>query len=142
MKPSRNDPCPCGSGKKYKQCCLKTEQSQPEDDFLWRRIRRAIEGSPPQLLSFGSSHFGPEALLEAWDEFMPPWDEGHVEPFTSDTPHMTIFMPWFFMIGCQRHSKPLSSVKRWTDAPWRVLIWTRKANNLIHYACATWNNAA
>ena len=21
-KPGRNDPCPCGSGKKYKQCCL------------------------------------------------------------------------------------------------------------------------
>ncbi|MDD2685093.1 MAG: SEC-C metal-binding domain-containing protein [Gallionella sp.] len=21
MKPSRNDPCPCGSGKKYKKCC-------------------------------------------------------------------------------------------------------------------------
>lgn len=21
-KISRNDPCPCGSGKKYKQCCL------------------------------------------------------------------------------------------------------------------------
>ena len=21
--PSRNDPCPCGSGKKYKQCCGK-----------------------------------------------------------------------------------------------------------------------
>lgn len=20
-KPSRNDPCPCGSGKKYKKCC-------------------------------------------------------------------------------------------------------------------------
>jgi predicted O-linked N-acetylglucosamine transferase (SPINDLY family) len=24
-KISRNDPCPCGSGKKYKQCCLKNE---------------------------------------------------------------------------------------------------------------------
>lgn len=92
MKPGRNDPCPCGSGKKYKQCCLKTEQVQPEDDFLWRRIRRAIEGSPAQLLSFGSSHFGQEALLEAWDEFM-PWDD---EPFAPDTPHMPIFMPWFF----------------------------------------------
>ena len=23
-KPKRNDPCPCGSGKKYKQCCGKT----------------------------------------------------------------------------------------------------------------------
>ena len=22
MKPGRNDPCRCGSGKKYKQCCL------------------------------------------------------------------------------------------------------------------------
>lgn len=21
--PRRNDPCPCGSGRKYKQCCLK-----------------------------------------------------------------------------------------------------------------------
>jgi len=24
-KPGRNDPCPCGSGKKYKKCCLKSE---------------------------------------------------------------------------------------------------------------------
>jgi len=23
-KPKRNDPCPCGSGKKYKQCCGKS----------------------------------------------------------------------------------------------------------------------
>ena len=23
-KPSRNEPCPCGSGKKYKQCCGKS----------------------------------------------------------------------------------------------------------------------
>ena len=22
MNPGRNDPCPCGSGKKYKKCCL------------------------------------------------------------------------------------------------------------------------
>jgi len=22
LKPSRNDPCPCGSGLKYKKCCL------------------------------------------------------------------------------------------------------------------------
>ena len=25
MKPGRNDPCPCGSGKKYKRCCLEAE---------------------------------------------------------------------------------------------------------------------
>jgi hypothetical protein len=31
-KPGRNDPCPCGSGKKYKQCCLKAEQTQAASD--------------------------------------------------------------------------------------------------------------
>ncbi len=92
MKPGRNDPCPCGSGKKYKQCCLKTEQAQPQDDFLWRRIRRAIEGSPAKLLNFSATHFGREAVQEAWEEFI-PWED---EPFAPDTPHMPIFMPWFF----------------------------------------------
>jgi hypothetical protein len=27
-KVGRNDPCPCGSGKKYKQCCLRAEEAQ------------------------------------------------------------------------------------------------------------------
>jgi hypothetical protein len=27
MKPGRNDPCPCGSGKKYKKCCYLREQN-------------------------------------------------------------------------------------------------------------------
>lgn len=26
-KVGRNDPCPCGSGKKYKQCCLAKKKS-------------------------------------------------------------------------------------------------------------------
>lgn len=29
MKVGRNDPCPCGSGKKYKKCCLKKDLSAP-----------------------------------------------------------------------------------------------------------------
>jgi len=46
-KVGRNDPCPCGSGKKYKRCCLEKDQAanvtriapgqpaadEPEDDF-------------------------------------------------------------------------------------------------------------
>ncbi len=27
-KTGRNDPCPCGSGKKYKKCCLKLQRSK------------------------------------------------------------------------------------------------------------------
>lgn len=92
MKPGRNDPCPCGSGKKYKQCCLKTQQTQPENEFMWRKIRQAIEGSPMNILDFTTARFGKQALQEAWNEFM-PWED---EPFTIDTPHMPVFMPWFF----------------------------------------------
>ena len=28
MKPGRNDPCPCGSGKKYKRCCIENISKQ------------------------------------------------------------------------------------------------------------------
>jgi uncharacterized protein YecA (UPF0149 family) len=28
QKVGRNDPCPCGSGKKYKHCCLKKDQGK------------------------------------------------------------------------------------------------------------------
>ena len=35
MKPQRNDPCPCGSGKKYKKCCLPKERNQQTGDSPW-----------------------------------------------------------------------------------------------------------
>lgn len=28
-RPRRNDPCPCGSGKKYKRCCLERDVALP-----------------------------------------------------------------------------------------------------------------
>ena len=36
----RNDPCPCGSGKKYKRCCLKT--GSPEKAKRSRRLFVAV----------------------------------------------------------------------------------------------------
>lgn len=33
MKAGRNDPCPCGSGKKYKQCCINGTSKQHSDVF-------------------------------------------------------------------------------------------------------------
>ena len=32
-KIGRNDPCPCGSGKKYKQCCLEKDQASEHEKF-------------------------------------------------------------------------------------------------------------
>jgi len=42
MAPSRNDPCPCGSGKKYKQCCLDADNARA-------RSVRLVQGTGAQL---------------------------------------------------------------------------------------------
>jgi len=90
-KVGRNDPCPCGSGKKYKKCCLSKVTESTPTDLLWHRLRRAIEGLPRQLLAFADDHCGPQALAEAWDEFV--LEEGR--PFAPDDPLIQVFMPWF-----------------------------------------------
>lgn len=44
-KVGRNDPCPCGSGKKYKQCCLKNNKSRPLGQ---RRFKATVLKGPLQ----------------------------------------------------------------------------------------------
>jgi hypothetical protein len=93
-KVGRNDPCPCGSGKKYKHCCMKQDgnvETSPEDP-AWRRLRRAIEPLPADLLRFAEGYFGRAGLMEAWDEFT-LWEDA---PFDAASPHIPVFMPWFY----------------------------------------------
>jgi hypothetical protein len=41
-KINRNDPCPCGSGKKYKKCCYKTEQDKKSQKGFFRGINSYV----------------------------------------------------------------------------------------------------
>jgi hypothetical protein len=96
MKPGRNEPCPCGSGKKYKHCCLIAAEAHAHspDQMVWRRVRRELEGFPQRMLRFVVDHYGVEAIDEAWWEFnLWPDDE---EPFDPQTPQTSLFMPWLF----------------------------------------------
>ena len=43
----RNEPCPCGSGKKYKRCCLDKEAASGRDDRLASSLRREIPTASP-----------------------------------------------------------------------------------------------
>lgn len=64
-KTGRNDPCPCGSGKKYKQCCEKlvkvhtfkvvgkTEKSMPS---LFQRLVQSGNGTPSAEGGIKKSH--------------------------------------------------------------------------------------
>ena len=38
-KPGRNDPCPCGSGNKYKKCCLSKDQAMEREGHAEARAR-------------------------------------------------------------------------------------------------------
>ena len=40
-KMGRNAPCPCGSGKKYKHCCLREDQKEQTRTRLQLKDRRA-----------------------------------------------------------------------------------------------------
>ena len=40
-KPGRNDPCPCGSGNKYKKCCLPKEEAAEREQLAKAEARRA-----------------------------------------------------------------------------------------------------
>jgi len=92
MKTGRNDPCPCGSGKKYKRCCL-SEQSAAADapaDPSWRRLRVLLGGHPGEMQRFIEKAYGPSAVIEAWDAFADDRD------LDRDASILQLFMPWFF----------------------------------------------
>ena len=40
-KPGRNDPCPCGSGNKYKKCCLAKEEAVEREQLAKADAKRA-----------------------------------------------------------------------------------------------------
>jgi TolA-binding protein len=48
-KPGRNDPCPCGSGKKYKKCCLPKEEAVEREQLGQAEAKRAERAAAHRL---------------------------------------------------------------------------------------------
>ena len=95
MNIRRNDPCPCGSGKKFKQCHGKTStNSLSPEEAAWRRLRHALDGFPSTMLRFVERAYGPDALDEAWEEYH-LWEEDAPD-FHPRSSENQVFMPWFF----------------------------------------------
>src|SRR5438874_1120241 len=70
MKIGRNDPCPCGSGKKYKKCCLAKDEAaahqlQATQATVQREMARSFDAQPeppaPSPLD--------QARSKLWNEF-------------------------------------------------------------------------
>ena len=73
-KVSRNDPCPCGSGKKYKHCCYRNrdagdlEASQPPPQYPIGTV--AMYGPDDKTTTKIAAgvilHDGAEAIMQRW----------------------------------------------------------------------------
>ncbi|MDB4442365.1 SEC-C domain-containing protein [bacterium] len=91
MKAGRNQPCPCGSGKKFKKCCLGKEKVS--SDLLYRRLGEAHDRLAHRLVRYGLKLFGEDALGVALDEFLAWPDDGIANEDLGD--HQPLFYPWF-----------------------------------------------
>ncbi len=91
MQAGRNDPCPCGSGKKFKKCCL--EEKIETGSMLWRQLGLIHDDFAKRLTEYGTKVFGPFAIEEAWDEF---WVWENKDAFSlDDRVQIQLFMPFF-----------------------------------------------
>ena len=43
MKIGRNEPCPCGSGQKYKKCCLKKEAEMRDAPLISPEVFQRVK---------------------------------------------------------------------------------------------------
>src|SRR5271166_219224 len=88
-KVGRNEPCPCGSGKKYKHCCL--PGYAPSIDHVWARQHEESDRLTREITRFALRKFG-DRIDEAWQDFnlrdVP-------KPLGEAADERQIFMPYF-----------------------------------------------
>ncbi|MCB2146447.1 MAG: SEC-C domain-containing protein [Deltaproteobacteria bacterium] len=97
MVVGRNAPCPCGSGKKYKKCCLAKRDETSAVELHYRRLSKAHDRLVDRLMALGRDAFGQAATMAAVDEFWGwPESDEDLEP-TEERLERTapLFWPWF-----------------------------------------------
>lgn len=87
LKIGRNDPCPCGSGRKFKHCCLQ-KHSVPRET-LWAGQREASDALTSEMMRYVDDHFS-QLIPEAWRDFHLGYDDG----VSLDSDERMIFMPY------------------------------------------------
>src|SRR5688572_11610917 len=87
MSIGRNDPCPCGSGRKYKKCCLPA--AADSGDALYERFRSCEGTIVDKLARFARRTHGETALADAAAEFQLDLAGAEEEPDSQ------VFIPWF-----------------------------------------------
>ena len=90
-KVGRNDPCPCGSGKKYKHCCLRNETATKSEAISRDRTWDTMMG---KLVEFSREARFRQDLESAFDLF---WNKSYTAEQTDSLDPMQImtFLDWY-----------------------------------------------
>ncbi|RJQ46962.1 MAG: YecA family protein [Gaiellales bacterium] len=97
-QPGRNDPCPCGSEKKYKKCCLDkgtaAGPARPTTDRVYQ-LKVTLKGSKPPIWR---RILVPDTALDRLSDYLLTvmgWTGGHLHAFRiSDKHYGTIDIGW------------------------------------------------
>src|ERR1700674_1444398 len=99
LEPGRNDPCPCGSGLKYKKCCLQKDDPVPsflsnqETDHVRSTLIRAAPDifEPPR--AFKTTLQG-QVLRPIWNRLEIRSPTEHFQEFLLDILKRTVSVTW------------------------------------------------
>jgi uncharacterized protein len=69
-KPGRNDPCPCGSGKKYKNCCINEQRPKATLSGTKRKFSAKVLTVPPKPVNLMERTYG--SAIEGVENEPPP----------------------------------------------------------------------
>lgn len=93
MMTGRNDLCPCGSGRKYKKCCLQTAPNPL--NYMKEKLSRFHDRVIEELFLHSTHLLGSEGLVKAREEFL-GWPDEDDEPVEEEWKgHELLFYPWF-----------------------------------------------
>ena len=124
----RNDPCPCGSGRKYKKCCL-LKQPAPISDLSRQRLRKTEGRLVEPLLRHAQYAYGEDFMVTAWEEFAQGFDWA----LSDETPEVeTIFLPWV-LYNWVPNNESLAPNSEWPEMTIAEHYLTQKARQLDDY---------
>lgn len=94
MKIGRNDPCSCGSGKKYKKCCEQKVARKVDSSLLYQRLRETEGRVMRAIDDFTLQNFEADIIQDFWEDFtLEPSDLSIAEILETDEADY-IFAVW------------------------------------------------
>jgi len=112
-KIGRNDPCPCGSGKKYKKCCLNKLESQREvkDSISRVPVKESVNSLREKIRVFMERGNFKSSFQSAIKLYWNTIEEGLAPPEKMDETHISGLMEWFIHdYILPQYEKPLITV--------------------------------